>query len=40
MGYIQTVFELTDHKFTVWREKDNLRWVYDSIKGYEDFLML
>ena len=30
------VFELTDHKFTAWREKDNLRWVYDSIKGYED----
>ena len=32
------VFELTDHKFTAWREKDNLRWVYDSIKGYEDFI--
>ncbi len=31
------VFELTDHKFTAWREKDNLRWVYDSIRGYEDF---
>ncbi len=31
------IFELTDHKFTAWREKDNLRWVYDSIKGYEDF---
>ena len=31
------VFELTDHKFTAWREKDNLKWVYDSIKGYEDF---
>ncbi len=31
------VFELTDHKFTAWRERDNLRWVYDSIKGYEDF---
>ena len=31
------VFELTDHKFTAWREKDNLRWVYDSIKGYEEF---
>jgi hypothetical protein len=31
------VFELTDHKFTAWREKDNLRWVYDSIIGYEDF---
>jgi len=31
------VFELTDHKFTAWREKDNLKWVYDSIRGYEDF---
>ena len=31
------IFELTDHKFTAWRERDNLRWVYDSIKGYEDF---
>ena len=31
------IFELTDHKFTAWREKDNLRWVYDSIKGYEEF---
>ena len=31
------VFELTDHKFTAWRETDNLNWVYDSIKGYEDF---
>tara|TARA_R110002110_G_scaffold70637_1_gene189286 strand:- start:888 stop:2231 length:1344 start_codon:yes stop_codon:yes gene_type:complete len=31
------VFELTDHKFTAWREKDNLRWVYDSIEGYKNF---
>ena len=31
------VFELTDHKFTAWRETDNLNWVYQSIKGYEDF---
>ena len=31
------IFELTDNKFTAWREKDNIRWVYDSIKGYEDF---
>jgi len=31
------VFELTDHKFTAWREKDNLRWVYDSIQGYKEF---
>tara|TARA_B100002019_G_C21251381_1_gene591309 strand:+ start:641 stop:2014 length:1374 start_codon:yes stop_codon:yes gene_type:complete len=31
------VFELTDHKFTAWRETDNLNWVYNSVKGYEDF---
>mgnify|MGYP001561938014 FL=1 len=31
------VFKLTDHKFTAWREKDNLRWVYDSIQGYKEF---
>jgi len=31
------VFELTDHKFTAWRETDNLNWVYDSITGYQDF---
>jgi len=31
------IFELTDHKFTAWREKDNLRWVYDSIQGYKEF---
>jgi|TARA_R110000851_G_scaffold66836_1_gene150916 predicted O-methyltransferase YrrM len=31
------IFELTDHKFTAWREKDNLRWVYDSIEGYKNF---
>ena len=31
------VFELTDHKFTAWRETDNLNWVYQSVKGYEDF---
>lgn len=31
------VFELTEHKFTAWRESDNLNWVYQSIKGYEDF---
>jgi len=31
------VFELTDHKFTAWRETDNLNWVYDSVRGYEDF---
>jgi len=31
------VFKLTDHKFTAWRETDNLNWVYDSITGYQDF---
>ena len=31
------VFELTDNKFTAWRETDNLNWVYDSVKGYEEF---
>jgi len=30
-------FELTDRKFTVTREMDNLRWVYESVQGYEDF---
>ena len=31
------VFELTDHKFTAWRETDNLNWVNDSINGYKEF---
>ena len=31
------VFELTNHKFTAWRETDNLNWVNDSIVGYNDF---
>ena len=31
------VFELTDHKFTAWRETDNLNWVYQSIQGYKDY---
>ena len=26
------VFELTDNKFTAWRETDNLNWVYDSVR--------
>ncbi len=30
-------FELTDNRFTAWRDTDNLRWIYDSIKGYKDF---
>ena len=31
------IFELTDNKFTAWRETDNLNWVYDSVRGYEEF---
>jgi len=31
------VFELTDHKFTAWRDTDNLGWTYKSIVGYNDF---
>ena len=30
-------FDLTDHRFTAFRDTDNLKWVYDSIKGYESF---
>ena len=30
-------FKLTDHKFTAWRDNDNLNWVYQSVKGYEEF---
>ena len=29
-------FELTDRKFTAWYDRDNMKWVHDSIKGYED----
>ena len=31
------VFELTNHKFTAWRDMDNLRWIKDSINGYKNF---
>ena len=31
------VFELTDHKFTAWRDTDNLGWTHKSIVGYKDF---
>jgi hypothetical protein len=31
------VFELTNHKFTAWRDTDNLGWTYKSIVGYNDF---
>ena len=30
-------FELTDHRFTAWYDKDNMRWIYDSIQGYKNF---
>ena len=30
-------FDITDNKFTVGLENDNLGWVYQSIRGYEDF---
>jgi len=30
-------FELTDRKFTGWRDTDNMRWIYDSIQGYKEF---
>ena len=29
-------FELTNRKFTAWRDMDNMKWIYDSIVGYED----
>ena len=29
-------FELTDRKFTAWRDMDNMRWIYESIQGYKD----
>tara|TARA_R110002051_G_scaffold312119_1_gene387023 strand:+ start:8301 stop:9683 length:1383 start_codon:yes stop_codon:yes gene_type:complete len=30
-------FELTNHKFTAWRDMDNMKWIYDSIIGYKSF---
>ena len=30
-------FEMTDRKFTAWRDTDNMRWIYESIQGYKDF---
>ncbi len=29
-------FELTDRRFTAWRDMDNMRWIYESIQGYKD----
>lgn len=31
------VFDLTDHKFTAWRDIDNLNWIYKSKEGYKEF---
>jgi len=30
-------FNLTQRKFTSWRDKSNMKWIYDSIVGYKDF---
>ncbi len=30
-------FNLTEHKFTGWRDFDNLKWIYDSVQGYKPF---
>ncbi len=30
-------FEMTDDRFTAWRDSDNLQWIYDSIQGYKEF---
>ena len=30
-------FDMTDRRFTAWRDMDNMKWIYDSIKGYEGF---
>ena len=27
-------FDMTDRRFTAWRDMDNMRWIYDSIQGY------
>lgn len=29
-------FNFTNNKFTVWRDTDNLQWVYDSVQGYRE----
>ena len=28
-------FDMTDRRFTAWRDTDNMRWIYDSIQGYK-----
>lgn len=30
-------FDLTGHRFTAWHDKDNMKWIYDSIQGYKNF---
>ena len=30
-------FNLTEHKFTGWRDLENLRWINDSVQGYKPF---
>ena len=31
------LLELTDHRFTAWHDKDNMRWIHESIQGYKPF---
>jgi len=31
------IFEQIDHRFVAWNDLDNLKWVYESVKGYESF---
>ena len=31
------IFDSIDERFVAWPDLDNLKWVYDSIKGYEPF---
>jgi len=31
------VFELTDRKFVGWADRDNMRWIHESIQGYKRF---
>lgn len=30
-------FALTDHKFTAFRDSDNLNWIHQSVQGYKEF---
>ena len=30
-------FEMTNHKLTAFRDMENMRWIYESIQGYEGF---